>query len=100
MDIPKKILVIGAGPAGLSALKALNQLTPRANYQITCIDKQPDWSGQWNYTWRATTDKYGEHVHSSMYSQLWTNLPKEVFEFPDFTFKEYFGKPVPSYLPR
>jgi cation diffusion facilitator CzcD-associated flavoprotein CzcO len=33
----KKILVIGAGPAGLSALKGLNQLKPRDEYKIVCI---------------------------------------------------------------
>lgn len=58
MDIKIKILVIGAGPAGLSALKALKML-PSDKYEIICIEKQPDWSGQWNYTWRSTTDKYG-----------------------------------------
>ena len=75
MNPKTKILVIGAGPAGLSTLKALNHL-PEENFEILCLEKQPDWSGQWNYTWRSTTDKYGEQVHSSMYSQLWKNLPK------------------------
>lgn len=32
MDNIKKILIVGAGPAGLSALKGLNQLSPRDNY--------------------------------------------------------------------
>lgn len=32
MDKNKKILIIGAGPAGLSALKGLNQLSPRGDY--------------------------------------------------------------------
>ncbi len=75
MNQKARILVIGAGPAGLSTLKALNKL-PSSDYEIICIEKQPIWSGQWNYTWRSTTDKFGEHIHSSMYSQLWTNLPK------------------------
>ena len=56
MNPKTKILVIGAGPAGLSTLKALNQL-PEENFEILCLEKQPDWSGQWNYTWRGTTDK-------------------------------------------
>lgn len=54
-----RILVIGAGPAGLSTLKALNRLPSIEKYEIVCIEKQPEWSGQWNYTWRGTTDKYG-----------------------------------------
>lgn len=99
MKAKSKILVIGAGPAGLSTLKALKSLSEQ-DYEIICLEKQSDWSGQWNYTWRSSTDKYGEHVHSSMYSQLWTNFPKEIFEFPDYTFEEHFGKSVFSYLPR
>jgi trimethylamine monooxygenase len=70
----KKVLVIGGGPAGLSTLKALEQLKPQV--QVDCFEKQNDWSGQWNNTWRVGVDQYGERVHSSMYSQLWTNIPK------------------------
>jgi cation diffusion facilitator CzcD-associated flavoprotein CzcO len=36
MDIKVKILVIGAGPAGLSVLKALKML-PSEKYEIVCI---------------------------------------------------------------
>ena len=46
------------------------------------------------------TDEYGEHVHACMYYDLWTNSPKEIIEYPDYTFDKHFGKPVPSYLPR
>ena len=46
------------------------------------------------------TDEYGEPVHGSMYQGLWTNGPKEAYELPDYTWKEHFGKPVPSYPPR
>ena len=35
-----------------------------------------------------------------MYQGLWTNGPKEAYELPDYTWKEHFGKPVPSYPPR
>ena len=45
------------------------------------------------------TDEYGEHVHSCMYYDLWTNSPKEIIEYPDYTFEKHFGGPVPSYLP-
>ena len=32
------------------------------------------------------TDEYGEPAHGSMYQGLWTNAPKECYEFPDYTF--------------
>ena len=35
-----------------------------------------------------------------MYHNLWTNSPKEGLEFPDYTFEDHFGKPIPSYPPR
>ena len=46
-------------------------------------------------------DQYGEHVHGSMYRYLWSNGPKEAsLEFPDYTFKDHFGKSIPSFPPR
>ena len=35
-----------------------------------------------------------------MYKHLWSNIPKECFEFPDYTYDEHFGKTLPSHLPR
>ena len=46
------------------------------------------------------TDRYGEPVHGSMYHGLWSNGPKEGIEYPDFSFDEHFGKPIPSFPPR
>ncbi len=57
-------------------------------------------SGQWNFSWRIGTDEHGEVVHSSMYKHLWSNGPKEALEYPDYTFMDHFGKPVPSFPPR
>ena len=48
----------------------------------------------------SDTDEYGEPVHGSMYQGMWTNAPKECYEFPDYTFEDHFGKPIPSYPPR
>lgn len=67
---------------------------------IVCYEKQDDWGGQWNFTWRTGTDKYGEPVHTSMYRNLWSNGPKEGLEFAEYTFDEHFGRPVSSYPPR
>jgi cation diffusion facilitator CzcD-associated flavoprotein CzcO len=39
------------------------------------------------YTDAVGVDAHGLAVHSSMYQNLKTNLPKEVMAFPDFPFK-------------
>lgn len=46
------------------------------------------------------TDEYGEPCHAGMYKHLWANSPKEVLEYPDYTFDKHFGKPLPSFAPR
>jgi len=35
-----------------------------------------------------------------MYRYLWSNGPKECLEFADYSFKEHFGKAIPSFPPR
>lgn len=54
----------------------------------------------WNDTWRTGLDERGEAVHGSMYRYLWSNGPKEGLEFADYSFEEYFGRPIASYPPR
>lgn len=97
-----KVIIIGAGPCGLSQLQAF--ATAKANGEeipeVVCYEKQDDWSGLWNYTWRTGTDEFGELVHGSMYRYLWSNGPKECLEFADYTFEEHFGRPIASYPPR
>ena len=97
-----RVAVIGAGPSGLSQLRAFQTEAQKGAKipDIVCYEKQDDWGGLWNYTWRTGLDEYGEPVHCSMYRYLWSNLPTEGLEFPDYTFEEHFGKPIPSYLPR
>ena len=75
-----RVAVIGAGPCGLSQLRAFQQAKAKGAEipEIVCFEKQSDWGGLWNYTWRSGTDEYGELVHSSMYRYLWSNGPKEV----------------------
>lgn len=67
---------------------------------IVCFEKQADWGGQWNFTWRTGLDEHGEPVHSSMYRNLWSNGPKEALEFAEYTFDDHFGRPISSYPPR
>lgn len=67
---------------------------------VVCFEKQADWGGMWNYTWRTGVDEHGEPVHGSMYRYLWSNGPKECLEFADYSFDEHFGRPISSYPPR
>ena len=65
--------------------------------EIVCFEKQSDWGGLWNYTWRTGVDEAGDPCHGSMYRYLWSNGPKEGLEFADYTFKEHFDKDIASY---
>ena len=97
-----RVAIIGAGPSGLAQLRAFEAAEKRgvAIPEIVCFEKQEDWGGIWNYTWRTGLDEYGEPVHGSMYRYLWSNGPKEALEFADYSFEEHFGRPIPSYPPR
>ena len=97
----KRVAIIGAGPCGLSQLRAFRQ-AERSGADIpelVCFERQADWGGLWHYTWRTGLDAHGEPVHGSMYRYLWTNGPKESLEFGDYSFEEHFGKPIPSFPP-
>lgn len=98
----KRVAVIGAGPSGTAVLRSFQSAASKGQIipQVVCYEKQNDWGGLWNYTWRTGIDEYGEPVHASMYRYLWSNGPKEALEFADYTFEEHFGKPIASYPPR
>ncbi|WP_120499062.1 NAD(P)-binding domain-containing protein [Roseovarius sp. EL26] len=98
----KRIAIIGAGPSGLAQLRAFQSATAKGEEipEIVCYEKQDNWGGLWNYTWRTGLDENGEPVHCSMYRYLWSNGPKEGLEFADYSFEEHFGKQIASYPPR
>ena len=97
-----RVAIIGAGPSGLAQLRAFESARRLGAEipDIVCYEKQSDWGGLWNYTWRTGLDEFGEPVHGSMYRFLWSNGPKECLEFADYSFEEHFGRPIPSYPPR
>jgi len=97
-----RVGIIGAGPSGLAQLRAFKAAEKKGAElpEILCFEKQADWGGLWNYTWRTGVGKYGEPIHGSMYKYLWSNGPKECLEFADYTFDEHFGRPISSYPPR
>ena len=98
----KRVAIIGAGPSGMAQLRAFQSARDKGSDipEIVCFEKQSDWGGLWNYTWRTGVDEYGNQCHGSMYRYLWSNGPKEGLEFADYTFEEHFGKPIASYPPR
>ena len=98
----KRVCIIGAGPSGLAQLRAFQSAAEKGAEvpEVVCYEKQSDWGGLWNYTWRTGVDEHGNPCHGSMYRYLWSNGPKEGLEFADYTFEEHFGKPIASYPPR
>jgi trimethylamine monooxygenase len=98
----QRVAVIGAGPSGLAQLRSFASAKEKGADvpDVVCYEKQSDWGGLWNYTWRTGLDENGESVHGSMYRYLWSNGPKECLEFADYGFEEHFGKPIASYPPR
>lgn len=97
-----RIAIIGAGPSGMAQLRAFQSAKAKGLPvpEIVCFEKQSDWGGLWNYTWRTGVDEHGDAVHGSMYRYLWSNGPKEALEFADYTFDQHFGKQIASYPPR
>src|SRR6476659_6898925 len=97
-----RVAVIGAGPSGLAQLRAFASAKKKKAKipEVVCFEKQANWGGLWNFTWRTGLDEYGEPVHGSMYRNLWSNGPKECIEYPDYPFDEHFGRSTPSFLPR
>ena len=97
-----RVAIIGAGPSGLAQLRAFQSAKEKGAEipEIVCFEKQSDWGGLWNYSWRTGTDANGEPVHCSMYRYLWSNGPKEGLEFADYSFEQHFGQQIASYPPR
>ncbi|XP_043256572.1 dimethylaniline monooxygenase [N-oxide-forming] 3-like [Colletes gigas] len=89
-----KIAVIGAGSCGLAALRHCTSGT--YDCEVVCYEKTDQVGGTWVYTEETGLDRYGLPIHTSMYKNLRTNLPKEVMGYPDY--------PIPdtpeSYLTR
>ena len=98
----QRVAIIGAGPCGLAQLHAFEEARKQGvqTPDLECFEKQANWGGLWNYTWRTGLDEFGEPVHGSMYRYLWSNAPKELLEFADYSFDEHFGQAMPSFPPR
>ncbi|XP_034539348.1 flavin-containing monooxygenase FMO GS-OX4 [Notolabrus celidotus] len=90
----QRVAVVGAGAAGLCAarhiLSRLNHFAPPVVFELT-----ENIGGTWCYDERVGRYDNGLPIHSSMYRNLRTNLPKEVMMFPDFPFDPQLS----SFLP-
>ncbi|KAI4469076.1 dimethylaniline monooxygenase [Holotrichia oblita] len=80
-----EVCVIGAGAAGLAAARHAQD----AGFNCTVYEMSSDVGGVWIYTDDTHHDKYGYPVHSAMYKGLYTNLPKEIMGFPDFSIRDH-----------
>ncbi|CAB3388769.1 Hypothetical predicted protein [Cloeon dipterum] len=97
MDASSKkgaIAVIGAGPAGLAAARYFTAEDSPFDCQV--FEQGDDLGGTWRLSEFVDTDDKGRKVHSSMYKNLRTNLPKEIMCYPDFPFPTYPESYVPS----
>ncbi|TXG51107.1 hypothetical protein EZV62_023631 [Acer yangbiense] len=85
--ISRYVAVIGAGAAGLVAARELR----REGHAVVVFEKENQVGGTWVYTDEVDSDPLGFDpnrvaVHSSLYSSLRTNLPRESMGFIDYPF--------------
>ena len=83
----RNVAVIGAGAAGIVAARELR----REGHKVVVLEKDNQIGGTWVYTPCVETDPIGldpgrEIIHSSLYSSLRTNLPREVMGYTDYSF--------------
>lgn len=88
-----RVAVIGAGAAGLCAARHVLS-KPETFDPPVLFEMTNHLGGTWFYEERVGTYDNGYPIHSSMYRDLRTNLPKEIMMFPDFPFDDH----LPSFL--
>lgn len=76
-----KVAIIGAGPGGILAAGGIGDAA-----DITIFEKASLFGGQWNFMEDGLTEP--DRQHSSMYTCLWINAPKEALELPNHRFPE------------
>ncbi|XP_005462578.1 flavin-containing monooxygenase FMO GS-OX4 isoform X1 [Oreochromis niloticus] len=90
----QRVAVVGAGAAGLCTARHIlsrpGHFAPPVVFELS-----ENVGGTWCYDERVGKLDNGLPVHSSMYRDLRTNLPKEVMMFPDFPFDPQLS----SFLP-
>ncbi|XP_066603057.1 uncharacterized protein [Prorops nasuta] len=84
-----RVAIVGAGVAGLIVGRHVS--AKPENYSLTIFEQSGQVGGTWLYTDETEHDKYCLPIHSSMYKNLRTNLPKEIMQIPDFPFEDPNG---------
>jgi dimethylaniline monooxygenase (N-oxide forming) len=79
-----KIAVFGAGAAGLVTIKHSLDF----GCDVTAFEQSDKIGGTWVYDESVGKNKFGIEVHSSMYKDLFTNLPIEMMCYPNEPFPE------------
>ncbi|XP_031621424.1 flavin-containing monooxygenase FMO GS-OX5-like [Contarinia nasturtii] len=74
------VAIVGAGLAGLCAAKYAKY----SGHTVTVFEQCNEIGGTWIYRESIGVDEYGLNIHTSMYHNLRTNLPKEIMGFRDF----------------
>ncbi|XP_063231833.1 uncharacterized protein LOC134536150 isoform X4 [Bacillus rossius redtenbacheri] len=86
-DMPgTRVCVVGAGAAGLCAARHLAETPGRFVFAV--FEQTAEVGGTWIYTDHTGCDDCGLPIHSSMYRDLRTNLPKEIMAFNDYKFED------------
>lgn len=93
----RTVAVIGGGASGMVAARELR----REGHTVVVFERESRLGGTWAYDPQTESDPIGldpnrKIVHSSLYSSLRTNLPREVMGFRDFPFVAT-GKPVKTF---
>lgn len=83
----RHVAVIGAGAAGLVAARELR----REGHSVVVLERGNQIGGVWAYTPNVEPDPLSIDptrpvIHSSLYSSLRTNIPRECMGFTDFPF--------------
>jgi cation diffusion facilitator CzcD-associated flavoprotein CzcO len=79
--------VVGAGAAGLVTARELQH----EGHIVTVFEQDSKLGGVWNYSEDVESDLLGldpcrQRIHSSLYSTVRTNLPREIMSFSAWPF--------------
>mmetsp|Transcript_44679 Transcript_44679/g.54084 ORF Transcript_44679/g.54084 Transcript_44679/m.54084 type:complete len:569 (-) Transcript_44679:199-1905(-) len=103
-DGPQNVALIGCGPAGMCLLHALakRKQDPKAKNlpNITCFERAASPGGLWRDVPSDDPERKKVENKALMYNDMWSNIPKELCEYFDYTWDEHFKKPTPAFLPR
>uniref|UniRef100_A0A8D8XFU7 Flavin-containing monooxygenase n=1 Tax=Cacopsylla melanoneura TaxID=428564 RepID=A0A8D8XFU7_9HEMI len=93
----QRVAIIGAGASGLCCAWRFTEPKVKAKFKIVVYEQTDRIGGTWVYTPQVGIDpETGLPIHSSMYENLRTNLPKECMKYPGFEYGKHLNKQ--SYL--